>query len=98
MDDTRCSQFFAQPQDMMHRRYEALRAYFVEHRPLAAIADQFGYRLSALKSMVCRFRAACNNGGPPPFFFRTDADALAVAAPVPIRTDPSEPMSRTADS
>lgn len=98
MDDTRCCQFFVQPQDTSHRRYEALRAYFVEQRPLAAIADQFGYRLSALKSMVCRFRAACNNGGPPPFFFRTDADARVVVHPVPNRRDPSAPTARTTDS
>jgi hypothetical protein len=67
VDDALCRQFFLQPQETFHRRYEALRAYFLDGLPLAEVADRFGYRLSALKSMVCRFRASCVHGGPPPF-------------------------------
>ena len=95
MDDEHCRQFFLQPQETFHRRYEALRAYFLEGQPLAEIADRFGYRLSSLKSVVCRFRASCANGGPPPFFFQTDADAPPADDAVKSQTDPSSPRSRT---
>lgn len=95
MDDELCRQFFLQPQETFQRRYEALRAYFLDGLPLAEVADRFGYRLSSLKSMVCRFRASCVNGGPPPFSFRTDADALPVGDGVKIKTGPSDLRSRT---
>jgi hypothetical protein len=96
MDDERCRQFFLRPQQTYQRRYEALRAYLVEGQPLDEVADRFGYRPSSLKSMVCRFRAACACGAPPPFFFRTVvADQAAGAAPTrrPERSYPPWPMS-----
>lgn len=98
MDDTFCRHFFLQPQGNHHRRYEALRAYFVEGRPLVAIADQFGYRLSSLKSMVCRFHAACSNGGPAPFFFRSSAAAPAADATGKTTTGQRRLLSLTSDN
>src|SRR5439155_24967726 len=95
MDDPHCRQFFLQPQETFHRRYEALRAYFLEDRPLAEVADRFGYRVSSLKSLVSRFRASCSQGGPPPFFFRTDVVAPPAGDAVKIETGPSHPTSRT---
>ena len=35
MDRQPYEAFFLQPTDTWHRRYEALRAVFVEHRPLS---------------------------------------------------------------
>ena len=67
MDDT-CRQFFMEPEQTFHRRYEALRAFFVERQSLEEVATKFGYRPAALKSMVCRFRAGCGKGQSPPFF------------------------------
>jgi hypothetical protein len=96
--DELCRQFFLQPQETFHRRYEALRAYFLDGQPLAEVARRFGYRRSSLKSVVCRFRASCANGGPPPFFFRTGADAPPVGDGVKIKTDRSDPTSRTCAS
>jgi len=55
------------PQATCHRRYEAFRAYFIDGQPLAALAARFGYHLSSLQSLVCRFRAACTTAGHPPF-------------------------------
>ena len=72
MDDAPCRQFFLEPEQTFHRRYEALRAFFVERRSLEEIAAQFGYRVAALKSMVSRFRAGCRTGQASPFFFPTD--------------------------
>ena len=61
MEDRHCSQDFLAPQQTSHRRYEALRAFFVAGEPLAVVAQRFGYTVSALKSMVCRFRAMDRN-------------------------------------
>jgi hypothetical protein len=97
MDDEPCRLFFRQPQQTFQRRYEALRAYFLDGRPLAEVAERFGYRMSGLKSMVCRFRAACARSEPPPFFFRTDADDPPVGDAVKIKTAPSHPPSPTPD-
>ena len=72
MDDAPCREFFLEPEQTFHRRYEALRALFVERRSLEETAAQFGYRVAALKSMVSRFRAACWKGLSPLFFFRRD--------------------------
>jgi hypothetical protein len=72
MDDP-CRQFFLEPEQTFQRRYEALRAFFVEGQSLEDTAAQFGYRVAGLKSMISRFRAGCRQGATPPFFFRTDA-------------------------
>jgi hypothetical protein len=69
MDDTRCRQFFLEPQVTYHRQYEALRAFFVEGRRLKEIAQQFGYQEASLRVMVCRFRKNVKSSDLPPFFF-----------------------------
>lgn len=96
--DESCRQFFLQPRATSHRRYEAFRAYFIDGQPLAQIAARFGYRLSSLKSFVCRFRASCTNGSPPPFLFPMGADAPRVDDGVKIKTAPNDPTSPTSDS
>jgi hypothetical protein len=72
MDDSMCRRFFLEPGQSTHRRYEALRAIFVEGLPLNQVADRFGYRPAALRSLVSRFRSGCRAGSPPPFSFSTD--------------------------
>lgn len=71
MDDA-CRRFFMEPEQTFHRRYEALRAFFVEGQSLESTAARFGYRVAALRSMISRFRSGCGKGQSPPFFFRTD--------------------------
>ena len=44
MDDTPYREFFARPAQPYHRRYEALRAVFLDGRPQKEVAQQFGYR------------------------------------------------------
>ena len=56
MDDTRCREFFAQPTNPYHRRYEALRAVFVEGRGQQQVAEQFGFEYSSLRQVVYEFR------------------------------------------
>jgi hypothetical protein len=67
MDDSICRTFFAQPSTTLHRRFEALRAFFLEHRSLTEIAAQFGYRYGTLRNLVAQFRAQCRTGRIPPF-------------------------------
>ena len=74
MDGTHTSRFFLEPKQTFQRRYEALRAIFVEGQPLDQVAVRFGYKSSALKSMASRFRANCRGGVTTPFFSPTDAD------------------------
>jgi len=96
MEDDLCRWFFLDPQETFHRRYEALRAFFVERRSLEETALQFGYRVGALKSMISRFRAGCRTGQAPPFFFRTGVGARRAAAAAKTSKDPNRPRLPTA--
>jgi DNA-binding MarR family transcriptional regulator len=49
--------FFTAPGDVAQRRYEALRAYFVEDAPAAVVAERFGYAPSTVVAMVRDFSA-----------------------------------------
>src|SRR6516225_7908578 len=70
MDDRPCREFFLEPQQTFQRRYEALRAIFVGGEPLARVAERFGYKVAALKSIACRFRAVRRRGVTPPLFLQ----------------------------
>jgi hypothetical protein len=65
--DTSCRSFFADPTGTFHRRYEALRAVFLEQRPLTEVAQRFGYRYGTLRNLVAEFRAQWRTGQFPPF-------------------------------
>jgi hypothetical protein len=98
VDDELCRLFFLQPHQTVQRRYEALRAYFLDGRPLADIAEHFGYRRSSLKALVCRFRAACGRGQPTPFFFPTAVAARLGDAASKTAMGPNSPRPRTSGS
>ena len=77
MDDTLARQFFAQPVNPVHRRYEAVRAVLFEGRPQKDVAEQFGYRPSTLRQLVYEFRHFCRSEHPPehsPFFPNPNPD------------------------
>jgi len=69
MDDARCREFFLEPRETYHRQYEALRAFFVEGRPLNEIAQQFGYQESSLSVMISNFRNQVKANNLRPFLF-----------------------------
>jgi hypothetical protein len=50
--------FFLEPVQVRHRQYEALRAYFVEHRPSADVARAFGYTPASFRVLCHHFRHA----------------------------------------
>jgi len=83
MDDPRCEQFFLDPCQLLQRRYEALRAFFVERQPLPDLARRFGFAHGTLRNLVCQFRAQYQTGHVPPFSSnRRSAGPVAPAAPM----------------
>jgi len=67
VDDDLCRRFFLHPTQPLQRRYEVLRAFFVEHRPQANIAAQFGLTVATVQSLVRDFRAQMQDGQVSPF-------------------------------
>jgi hypothetical protein len=91
VDDSRRLRFFLQPTDTLHRRYEALRAYFVERRPLKEIAQQSGYSYNTLRGVIGDFRTRCRDDQVPPFLRHPDRGArhgTARSRPSPRRPRP----------
>jgi DNA-directed RNA polymerase specialized sigma24 family protein len=71
MDDTSFREFFSEPTNPYHRRYEALRAVFVERRSQKEVAEQFGYQYSTMRQLVYEFREHCRNSGDASPFFES---------------------------
>jgi hypothetical protein len=69
MKDTFCRRFFLEPTQPPHRRYEALRAVFVDQQPQMEVAKRFGYTYATLRRLVSDFRAQWRAGQVPPFSF-----------------------------
>lgn len=67
MDDIPCRRFFLEPQQPAHRRYAALRAFFVDGLSPQDVAAQFGSTYQTVRSWVRDFRAQCHAGRLPPF-------------------------------
>jgi hypothetical protein len=50
------AQRFLSPQNAIHRQYEALRAYFVDHVPGPVVAERFGYTPGSFQQLAHEFR------------------------------------------
>jgi hypothetical protein len=50
------AEFFTDPTGATQRRYEAMRAYFVDQWPAARVADQFGYSTASVHQMATLLR------------------------------------------
>jgi transposase len=68
-------EFFLEPAETWHRRYEALRACFVELQPLAEVARRFGVSYGTVCNWVSQFRSEQDAGQRPPFFCSRRAGA-----------------------
>ena len=72
MDDTACQEFFSQTTNPYHRRYEALRAVFVEGRSQKEVAADFGYQYGSFRQLVYEFRqhrrGSADSSDESPFF------------------------------
>ena len=69
MKETCCRRFFLEPNQTLHRRYEALRAVFVDQQPQREVAQRLGDTYATLRRLVSDFRAPCRAGQVPPFAF-----------------------------
>src|SRR5205807_5809952 len=65
------SHHFLEPENVSHRQYEALRAYFVDGLPSAQAAARFGYTPGSFRSLVHQFRQNPERS----FFAPTDGEA-----------------------
>src|SRR6516165_8098412 len=88
--------YFAEPQLTFHRRYEALRAFFVEDRPAEEVAARFGYKPAAFRVIISRFNSQLRRGAAPPFSSPTGADAHPAGDAARISTAPTNRRSPTA--
>lgn len=59
MDESTCRRFFLNPDQTSHRRYEALRAVFVEGCSQKEAATTFGYTYGSMRQLVNDFRNFC---------------------------------------
>ena len=50
------ARYFLEPSNSTHRRYEALRAYFIDGLPSAQVAARFGYTPGSVRVLVHQFR------------------------------------------
>jgi hypothetical protein len=98
MDGSHTRRFFLEPQQTFQRRYEALRAIFVDDEPLERVAERFDYKPSALRSMASRLRADCRRGVATPFFSPTAAGGPSARVRAKDGRSPRRPTSRTVAS
>jgi hypothetical protein len=80
-DDFLCQQFFLEPDQRLQRRYEVLRAFFVEHCPLTQLAEQFDLSYGTVRNLVSDFRGQCRTGRVAPFFRTLHADGRPLHPP-----------------
>lgn len=85
-------QFFLQPTDAWHRRYEALRLVFVDQRPLKEVAQRFEVSYGTMCNWVTEFRAQQDNDERSPFF------KCPPEGDQPVRTTIRNPMNRKSRS
>ena len=55
--------YFLKPSSTAQKRYEALRAFFLEKKTAEEVAEQFGYTLSSFYSLTRDFRDFMRNSG-----------------------------------
>ena len=94
MVDVVCQSFFAQPSHVQQRRYEALRAVFLDHRSQREVAEIFGYQYDSLRQMVSEFRRSCHvvdDSTESPFFeARQRAVERPMQTPIRIHRSPTD--------
>jgi len=54
--------FFSQPPSSNHKKYEVLRARFVDKNPISKIANDFEYKVNSVYSIINNFRSSLKKG------------------------------------
>lgn len=61
--------FFTRPKEFLHRRYECLRAVFVDGIAMKDAAERFKVAYGTVRNWAHEFRAVHDQGESPPFLF-----------------------------
>lgn len=72
--------YFLQPTEAIHRRYESLRSVFVDGLSLKEVAHRFEVGYGTVRNWVSEFRRELEAGQSPPFFPPRCADAPRLKA------------------
>ena len=67
MNRDTCQQFFLQPGGIEQRRYEVLRAVFVDEDTALDVAERFRLSHGTVRNWVSKFGSQLEHGQPPPF-------------------------------
>jgi transposase-like protein len=70
--------YFLQPVDGSHRRYEALRCVVVEEQSMKQVAQRFEVSYGTLRNWVSEFCRLQDAGESPPFSLQPCADVLSL--------------------
>ena len=60
--------FFTEPNNILHKQYLALRRFFLDGSTAEQIAQEFGYSIGTVYSMIRDFKIKILNGSDDPFF------------------------------
>ncbi len=70
MNGNNFSHYFLTPEQTTHRRYEALRAVFVEDEPMQDVAQRFDVSYGTIRNWASEFCRTYQAGETPPFLFQ----------------------------
>ena len=70
MNGSNFSHYFLTPEQPTHRRYEALRAVFVEDEPMQDVAQRFDVSYGTIRNWASEFSKTFEAGNPAPFLFQ----------------------------
>lgn len=70
MNGSNFSHYFLTPEQPIHRRYEALRAVFVEDEPMQDVAQRFDVSYGTIRNWASEFSRNYEAGETPPFLFQ----------------------------
>jgi hypothetical protein len=76
MEKPRLREFFFQPTNLYQRRYEALRAVFLEERSQQEVAQEFGFQYQSFRQLVYEFRQQCQRAPDASLFFESQASGV----------------------
>jgi hypothetical protein len=67
MDRNICQQYFLRPDERLQRRYEVLRAVFIDDETALEVAERFRLSHGTVRNWVSQFGATLERGERPPF-------------------------------
>ena len=85
MDRQGYMDYFVQPVEASHRRYETLRCVFVEGQPMKSVAQRFQVSYGTVRNWASEFCRMRDTGQSPPFFLHRRVDAPRSASRRPAR-------------